>query len=75
MKQLGTHLDSIPKKVGPIIDSLTDNLRRPFSRGEVDRSGGDHLAIYGRESPKGSWIMFGVFMFIRLLQLPSLLDP
>ena len=69
MKQLGTHLDSIPKKVGPIIDSLTDNLRRPFSRGEVDRSGGDHLAIYGRESPKGSWIMFGVFMFILLLFL------
>ena len=69
MKQLGTHLDSIPKKVSPIIDSLTDNLRRPFSRGEVDRSGGDHLAIYGRESPKGSWIMFGVFMFILLLFL------
>ena len=69
MKQLGTHLDSIPKRVGPIIDSLTDNLRRPFSRGEVDRSGGDHLAIYGRESPKGSWIMFGVLMFILLLFL------
>ena len=69
MKQLATHLDSIPKRVGPIIDSLTDNLRRPFSRGEVDRSGGDHLAIYGRESPKGSWIMFGVLMFILLLFL------
>lgn len=69
MKQLASQLDSIPKKVGPIIDSLTDNLRRPFSRGEVDRSGGDHLAIYGRESPKGSWIMFGVFMFILLLFL------
>jgi len=69
MKQLGTHLDSIPKKVSPIIDSLTDNLRRPFSRGEVDRSGGDHLAIYGRESPKGSWILFGVLMFILLLFL------
>ncbi len=69
MKQLATHLDSIPKRVGPIIDSLTDNLRRPFSRGEVDRSGGDHLAIYGRESPKGSWMMFGVLMFILLLFL------
>ena len=69
MKQLASQLDSIPKRVGPIIDSLTDNLRRPFSRGEVDRSGGDHLAIYGRESPKGSWMMFGVLMFILLLFL------
>ena len=69
MKRLASQLDSIPKRVGPIIDSLTDNLRRPFSRGEVDRSGGDHLAIYGRESPKGSWMMFGVLMFILLLFL------
>ena len=69
MKQLATGLDSIPKRVSPIIDSLTDNLRRPFSRGEVDRSGGNHLAIYGRESPKGSWMMFGVLMFILLLFL------
>jgi len=69
MKRLASQLDTIPKRVGPIIDSLTDNLRRPFSRGEVDRSGGDHLAIYGRESPKGSWMMFGVLMFILLLFL------
>ena len=65
----------LPKRVTRMLDSLTDKLLqflrrlRAFLFGPVDENGMTQLALYGRESPRGSWMMFGLLMFILILFL------
>ncbi len=73
LNQLAVKLNTIPTRVSAQIDGFTvqisEQISPLISRVRPESSGTDHLALYGRESPKGSWIMFSVMMFILLLFL------
>ncbi len=69
MTQLNSRLDSIPQMVSIQIDLLKAEILSKFPSPQTSESDRDHLRIYGRESPKGSWILFGFLMFVLLLFL------
>lgn len=69
MNQLSARLDTIPRRVSAVLDENVLKIRESIPSLLSEDTEDNHLLRYGRESPQGSWILFGVLMFILLLFL------